>query len=51
MNIVHIKNIKLENEMVINNKVQEGEYCIRNKNFTKIKNIIDLLNRKLKKKN
>ena len=50
MNFVHIESLKLAIEMVINNKVQEGEYCIRNKKFTKIKNIIDLLNRKLKKK-
>lgn len=50
MNFVHIESLKLAIEMVINNKVQEGEYCIKNKKFTKIKNIIDLLNRKLKKK-
>jgi len=50
MNFVHIESLKLAIEMVINNKVQEGEYCIKNKKFTKIKNIIDLLKRKLKKK-
>ena len=50
MNFIHIESLMLAIEMVINNKVQEGEYCIKNKKFTKIKNIIDLLNRKLKKK-
>ena len=51
MNFVHIESLMLAVDMIINNKVQEGEYCIKNKKFTKIKNIIDLLNRKLKKKN
>lgn len=50
MNFVHIESLMLAIEMVINNKVPEGEYCIKNKKFTKIKNIIDLLNIKLKKK-
>ena len=50
MNFVHIESLMLAIEMIINNKVQEGEYCIKNKKFTKIKNIIDLLNIKLKKK-
>ncbi len=50
MNFVHIENLMLAIEMIINNKVQEGEYCIKNKKFTKIKKIIDLLNKKLKKK-
>ena len=50
MNFVHIESLMLAIEMIINNKVQEGEYCIKNKKFTKIKNIIDLLNRKLKRK-
>ena len=50
MNFVHIESLMLAIEMIINNKVQEGEYCIKNKKFTKIKKIIDLLNKKLKKK-
>ncbi len=50
MNFVHIESLMLAIEMVINNKIQEGEYCIKNKKFTKIKNLIDLLNKKLKKK-
>ena len=50
MNFVHIESLMLAVDMIINNKVQEGEYCIKNKKFTKIKNIIDLLNRKLKRK-
>ena len=50
MNFVHIESLMLAIEVIINNKVQEGEYCIKNKKFTKIKKIIDLLNKKLKKK-
>ena len=50
MNFVHIESLMLAIEMIINNKVQGGEYCMKNKKFTKIKKIIDLLNKKLKKK-
>lgn len=50
MNFVHIESLMLAIEMIISNKVQEGEYCIKNKKFTKIQKIIDSLNNKLKKK-
>ena len=50
MNFVHIESLMLALEMIISNKIQEGEYCIKNKKFTKIKQIIDSLNKKLKKK-
>ena len=50
MNFVHIESLMLAIEMIISNKVQEGEYCIKNKKFTKIKKVIDSLNNKLKKK-
>jgi len=50
MNFVHIESLMLAVKMVINNQIQEGEYCIKNKKFTKIKELIDSLNKKLKKK-
>ena len=50
MNFVHIESLMLAIEMIISNKVQEGEYCIKNKKFTKIQKVIDSLNNKLKKK-
>ena len=50
MNFVHIESLMLAIEMIISNKIQEGEYCIKNKKFTNIKKIIDSLNNKLKKK-
>jgi len=50
MNFVHIESLMLAIEMIISNKIQEGEYCVKNKKFTKIKKIIDSLNKKLKKK-
>jgi len=50
MNFVHIESLMLAIEMIISNKIQEGEYCVKNKKFTKIKKIIDSLNNKLKKK-
>jgi nucleoside-diphosphate-sugar epimerase len=50
MNFVHIESLMLAIEMIIFNKIKEGEYCIKNQKFTKIKKIIDSLNKKLKKK-
>jgi nucleoside-diphosphate-sugar epimerase len=50
MNFVHIESLMLAIKMIIENRIQEGEYCIKNKKFTKIKEIIDILNKKLKKK-
>jgi nucleoside-diphosphate-sugar epimerase len=50
MNFVHVESLMLIIEMIIFNKIQEGEYCVKNKKFTKIKKIIDSLNKKLKKK-
>ena len=50
MNFVHIESLLLAIKMIISNQVQEGQYCIKNKKFTKIKNIMDSLNKKLKRK-
>jgi nucleoside-diphosphate-sugar epimerase len=50
MNFVHIESLMLAVKMIIENQIQEGEYCIKNKKFTKIKELIDSLNKKLKKK-
>ncbi len=50
MNFVHIESLMLAVKMIIKNQIQEGEYCIKNKKFTKIKELIDSLNKKLKKK-
>ena len=50
MNFVHIKSLMRAIRMIISNKVREGEYCIKNKKITKIKEIIDSLNNKLVKK-
>ena len=50
MNFVHIESLMLAIKMIIQNKIQEGEYCVKNKRFIKIKKIIDSLNKKLKKK-
>ena len=48
MNFVHIESLMLAIKMIIQNKIQEGEYCVKNKRFIKIKKIIDSLNKKLK---
>jgi len=50
MNFVHIESLMSAVKMIIENQIQEGEYCIKNKKFTKIKEIIDSLNKKIKKK-
>jgi len=50
MNFVHIESLLIAINMIISNKVKEGEYCIKNNKFTNIKELINKLNKKLKKK-
>jgi nucleoside-diphosphate-sugar epimerase len=50
MNFVHIESLLIAINMIISNKVKEGEYCIKNNKFTNIKELINTLNKKLKKK-
>ena len=50
MNFVHIESLMKVIHMIIFNKIREGEYCVKNNKFIKIKKLINLLNIKLKKK-
>ena len=50
MNFVHIESLLIAVNMIISNKVKEGEYCIKNNKFTNIRELINILNKKLKKK-
>ena len=50
MNFVHIESLLMAINMIISNKVKEGEYCIKNNKFTNIRELINTLNKKLKKK-
>ena len=50
MNFVHIESLLIAINMIISNKVKEGEYCIKNNKFTNIRKLINKLNKKLKKK-
>ena len=50
MNFVHIESLMKVIHMIIFNKIKEGEYCVKNNKFIKIKKLINLLNTKLKKK-
>lgn len=50
MNFVHIESLLIAINMIISNKVKEGEYCIKNNKFTNIRELINKLNKKLKKK-
>ena len=50
MNFVHIESLMKVIHMIIFNKIREGEYCVKNNKFIKIKKLINLLNTKLKKK-
>ena len=48
MNFVHIESLLIAVNMIISNKVKEGEYCIKNNKFTNIRELINKLNKKLK---
>jgi len=50
MNFVHIESLIQVIYMIIFTKIKEGEYCIKNNKFIKIKKLINSLNQKLKKK-
>lgn len=50
MNFVHIESLMKVIHMIIFNKIKEGEYCVKNNKFIKIKKLINSLNVKLKKK-
>ena len=50
MNFVHIESLIQVIHMIIFTKIKEGEYCIKNNKFIKIKKLINSLNQKLKKK-
>jgi len=50
MNFVHIESLMKVIHMIIFGKVKEGEYCIKNDQFTNIKNLINILNKNLKNK-
>jgi CDP-paratose synthetase len=50
MNFVHIESLLIAINMIISNKVKEGEYCIKNDKFTNISELINKLNKKLKRK-
>jgi nucleoside-diphosphate-sugar epimerase len=50
MNFVHIESLLIAINLIISNKVKEGDYCIKNNKFTNIRELINILNKKLKKK-
>ena len=50
MNFVHIESLVKAIYMIIFNKIKEGEYCVKNDKFIKIQKLVNLLNKKLKKK-
>ena len=50
MNFVHIESLVKAIYMIIFNKVKEGEYCLKNNKFIKIQQLINSLNKNLKKK-
>ena len=50
MNFVHIESLIQVIHMIIFTKIKEGEYCIKNNKFIKISQLINSLNKKLKKK-
>ncbi len=50
MNFVHIESLLIAINMIISNKVKEGEYCIKNNKLTNIGELINKLNQKLKKR-
>ena len=50
MNFIHIESLTKAIYMIIFNKIKEGEYCLKNNRFIKIQQLINSLNKKLKKK-
>jgi nucleoside-diphosphate-sugar epimerase len=50
MNFVHIESLIQVIHMIIFTKIKEGEYCIKNNKFIKISQLINSLNKKLKKR-
>ena len=50
MNFVYIESLMEIIDMIIFNKIKEGEYCVKNNKFIKIQQLIDSLNIKLRKK-
>ena len=50
MNFIHIESLVKAIYMIIFNKIKEGEYCLKNNKFIKIQQLINSLNKKLKKK-
>ena len=50
MNFVHVESLTNAVNMIIFKNIKEGEYCMKNNKTTKIKVLIDSLNKKLKKK-
>ena len=50
MNFVHIKSLIKIINMIIFKKIKENEYVIKNKKISKIKKIIESVNKKLNKK-
>jgi CDP-3, 6-dideoxy-D-glycero-L-glycero-4-hexulose-4-reductase len=50
MNFVHIESLMRAIYMIIFNEIKEGEYCLKNNKFIKIHDLINSLNKKLKKK-
>ena len=50
MNFVHIESLMKIINMIIFNKIKEGEYCVKNNRFIEIRKLINSLNIKLTKK-
>ena len=50
MNFIHIESLVKAIYMIIFNKIKEGEYCLKNNKFIKIQQLINSLNKNLKKK-
>jgi dTDP-glucose 4,6-dehydratase len=50
MNFVYIKSLMKIINMIIFNKIKEGEYCVKNNRFVEIRKLISSLNIKLTKK-
>ena len=50
MNFVNVESITNAVNMIIFKNIKEGEYCMKNNKITKIKELIDSLNKKLKRK-
>jgi len=50
MNFVHIESLTKVVSIIISRKIKEGEYLIKNKKNISIKKMIDMINRKIKKK-